>query len=325
LAKTRHQLYPTLRTRAFEAFDFTDFDAVVSSSSAEAKGILTRPETLHICYCHTPTRYYWSDYAGYRRSPGFGVMGSAVTAVMPRVTQRMRLWDFAAAQRVDAFIANSITVQRRIAKFYRRPSVVINPPIDIGRFSVNYGRRKGFVVISRLIPYKRVDLAVRACTDLRLPLTVIGEGSEMRRLRAMAGPTIRFAGRLWDELVSRALAEAQALIFTAEEDFGLVPLEAMACGTPVVAYRKGGATETVIEGKTGCFFESQDVESLKECIQRFMVSDEYDRATLRRHAERYDEAIFVSKIRQFVRSKLSNGSVAGHYPEDLLLAPVEAR
>jgi glycosyltransferase involved in cell wall biosynthesis len=188
---------------------------------------------------------------------------------------------------------------------------------------VNVGPRTGFVVISRLIPYKRVDLAVRACTELKLPLTVIGDGSEMRQLRAMAGPTVRFTGRLTDEQVGQALAEARALVFTAEEDFGLAPLEAMACGTPVIAYRKGGATETVIEGKTGCFFGAQHVESLKGCIERFLVSDNYDRWALRRHAERYDEAVFISKIRQFVQAKLSNGSVSGHDPGRLLLAATE--
>jgi len=302
-AKTKHQLFPTQRTLAFEAFDFSGYDVVISSSSAEAKGIITKPNTLHVCYCHTPTRYYWSDYAQYRRSTGFGVLSPLVRLAMPRLVERMRIWDFAAAQRVDSFIANSHYVEQRIAKYYRRPSTVINPPIQAGRFKIGAGSRSGFVVVSRLIPYKRVDLAVRACTELNLPLTVVGDGSEMDKLKAMAGPSITFLGRAGDKETEQAYASASAFIFPADEDFGLTPLEAMAAGTPVIAYGKGGATETVVEGTTGTFFAEQTVASLKAALQAFNPKN-YDAAKIRAHAAQFDEAVFIKKIQKFVDTNL---------------------
>jgi glycosyltransferase involved in cell wall biosynthesis len=303
LAKTKHQLFPRLRTIAFESFDFSEYDVVISSSSAEAKGIITKPDTLHVCYCHTPTRYYWSDYANYRQNTGFGLLSPLVKMVMPGMVNRLRLWDYAAAQRVDAFIANSRYVQRRIAKYYRREAEVINPPIDSSRFSIKSGPRSGYVVVSRLIPYKRIDLAVQACTELNLPLTVIGEGSETEKLKEMAGPSIDFKGRLSDEQVAAELAQATAFIFTGDEDFGLTPLEAMACGTPVIALAKGGSTETVVAETTGSFFDEQTVESLKAALKSFDYKD-FDPVKIRAHAEKFDEAVFIKKIRNFIQSKL---------------------
>lgn len=302
-SKTKHQLYPVLRTTAFESFDLSEYDVVISSSTAESKGVITKPETLHVCYCNTPTRYYWSDYAKYREDTGFGFLAPLVRLVMPSVVQKMRLWDFAAAQRVDRFIGNSGYVKRRIEKYYRQPATVIHPPIDAGRFKVYNGKREGLVVVSRLIPYKRVDLAVQACTELGLPLTVIGDGTEMTKLQALAGPTVTFAGRLSDAEITDALGRAEAFLFTAEEDFGLTPLEAMASGTPVIAYGKGGATETVVEGKTGLFFDQQTPESLKEAIKRFKPAD-YNPKALRAHAEQWDEKVFIEKIKKFVDDNL---------------------
>jgi len=303
LAKTKHQLFPTQRTLAFESFDFSAYDVVISSSSAEAKGVITKPNTLHICYCHTPTRYYWSDYAQYRRSTGFGILSPLVRLAMPRLVERMRIWDFAAAQRVDSFIANSQYVQQRIAKYYRCPSTVINPPIQAERFKLGTNLRNGFVVVSRLIPYKRVDLAVRACTELNLPLTVVGDGSEMDSLKAMASPTVKFLGRAGDTETEQAYASATAFIFPADEDFGLTPLEAMAAGTPVIAYGKGGATETVVDGTTGTFFAEQTVASLKAALQAFDPKA-YDPAKIRVHAKQFDEAVFIKKIQKFVADNL---------------------
>lgn len=303
LAKTKHQLFPTQRTLAFESFDFSGYDVVISSSSAEAKGVITKPNTLHICYCHTPTRYYWSDYAQYRRNTGFGVLSPLVRLAMPRLVERMRIWDFAAAQRVDAFVANSSYVEQRIKKYYRRPSTVINPPIQAARFKVGTAPRNGFVVVSRLIPYKRVDLAVRACTELNVPLTVVGDGSEMDKLKAMAGPSVTFLGRVGDEEINQAYASASAFIFPADEDFGLTPLEAMAAGTPVIAYGKGGATETVVEGTTGTFFAEQTVASLKAALESFNPKT-YDPAKIRGHAEQFDEGVFIKKIQKFVADNL---------------------
>lgn len=303
LAKSKHQLFPTLRTMAFESFDLSDYDVVISSSSAESKGVVTKPGTLHICYCHTPTRYYWSDYAQYRANTGFGILSPLVRFVMPGLVKKMRIWDFAAAQRVDRFVANSHYVQQRIQKYYRSDATVIHPPIDASRFELNEGTREGFVVVSRLIPYKRVDLAIKACTQLGLKLTVIGDGSETESLKEAAGPTIHFAGRLSDREVAAELGKAQAFLFTAEEDFGLTPLEAMACGTPVIAYGKGGATETVVAGKTGEFFADQTAESLIQALRSFDYK-KYEPTKIRAHALAFDEKEFIKKIHKFVDDNL---------------------
>jgi glycosyltransferase involved in cell wall biosynthesis len=261
--------------------------------------VVTGASTLHVCYIHTPTRYYWSDYAKYQQQTGFGILSPFVRAVMPRIVDRMRIWDFAAAQRVDKFVANSDYVAARVKKFYRRDAEVIHPPIDLSRFELEEGPKRGFVVVSRLIPYKRVDLAVQACTQLNLPLTVIGDGSEMEALKAVAGASIKFEGRLSDAEVARVLSQSTAFVFTADEDFGLTPLEAMACGTPVIAFGKGGALETVVPGKTGLFFEEQTVESLKRALQNFDPGD-FDAKKIRAHAAEFDEAVFIEKIKKFV-------------------------
>lgn len=305
LAKRKHQLYPVLRTLAFESFDLSEYDVVISSSSAEAKGVITKPETLHVCYNHTPTRYYWSDTAKYAANTGFGILSPLVRVAMPPVIRAMRQWDFAAAQRVDRFIANSHYVARRIKKYYRRDADVIHPPIDVSRFAPTGKPGLGFVVVSRLIPYKRVDLAVQACTELGVPLTVVGRGSELDVLQRLAGPTITFAGALSDTEVVAAYADAKALLFTAEEDFGLTPLEAMASGRPVIAYGKGGALETVVDGTTGLFFEEQSVAALKAAIMRFMEQENsFDSRKIRAHAERFDETVFIKNIQNYVESNL---------------------
>ncbi len=302
LAKTKHQLYPVLRTWAFESFDFSDYDVVISSSSAESKGVVTPAATMQIAYIHTPVRYYWSDYQSYMRSPGFGLLNGLVRLVAPRLIRKMREWDFAAAQRPDYLIANSKVVQRRIEKYYRRPSEVIHPPIDASRFRVGTGQRDYFLVLSRLIPYKRADLAVVATKELDLPLVVAGSGGELGRLKSLAGPKTKFIHGPTDEEVSELMAGAKALIFAAEEDFGLVPLEAMAAGTPVIAYGRGGALETVIPGKTGLFFSEQTVVSLLSALRKF-DSSKYDPAMLRSHAEKFDEAVFIRQMQQFVTDK----------------------
>ena len=303
LAKTKHQLYPMLRTIAFESFDLSDYDVVISSSSAEAKGVITKPGTLHICYLYTPTRYYWSNYQEYANETGFGVLSPLVKLFLPLVVNRMRQWDIAASERVDQYLTQSHYIAGRIEKYYRRSDTpVINPPISVDRFKVVDGPKAGFLVVSRLVPYKRVDLAIQACNELGLPLTVIGGGSELERLKQMAGPTVNVTGRLSDKEIEEAYAIASGFIFTSEEDFGLTPLEANAAGVPVIAYGAGGALETVIEGKTGTFFAEQTVESLKEALKRFNHKD-YDPQFMRKHAEGYDESEFIKKIKKFVDDK----------------------
>lgn len=304
LAKSKHQLYPMLRTIAFESFDFSEYDVVISSSSAEAKGVITQPHTLHVCYLYTPTRYYWSNYQEYAKETGFGILSPIVKLVLPLVVNKMRQWDIAASERVDQYVTQSHYIAGRIKKYYRRENTpVINPPISANRFKAIDGPKEGFLVVSRLVPYKRVDLAIQACNELELPLTVIGGGSELERLKDMAGPTVNVTGRLSDQDIEEAYAKASGFIFTSEEDFGLTPLEANAAGVPVIAYGAGGALETVIEGKTGTFFEEQTVESLKEALERFNYKD-YDPKFLRQHAEKFDEAEFIKKIKKFVDDKV---------------------
>lgn len=308
LARSRHQLFPVLRTFAFESFDLNAFDVVISSCSAEAKGVVTRPDTLHLCYLHTPTRYYWSDHHRYAADPGFGPLDPLVRLVMPAFIRHMRMWDLSAASRVDAFVANSAFVARRVEKYYRRPATVIHPPIQAARLQVATQPGEFFLVAGRLVPYKRADLAVRACRALDLPLVVAGTGSELDRLRALAGPRTRFAGRCTDGEMAELLNRSKALIHCAEEDFGLLPLEAMASGRPVIAYGVGGALETVVDGRTGVFFQNQTVEALTAALRRFEALS-FDPAELRNHALGFDEAGFVGEIRRFVDDELERRAV----------------
>ncbi len=301
LAKTRHQLFPLLRRRAFESMDLSDFDIVLTSDHCEAKGVITGPETLHIAYIHTPTRYYWSDYHRYLDRPGFGRLDGPLRAVMPSLTSSMRQWDYLAAQRPDQLLANSRAVQKRIEKYYRRPSTVLHAPVDTRRFAGCLDRGDHLLVVSRLIPYKRVDLAVAACRELDLPLRVVGDGPELAALRAQAGPRTTFLGPLDDEAVAREYGRAAAFLFTANEDFGITPLEAMASGTPVLALRRGGAMETVVDGVTGAFFDDQSVASLVEALRAFSPSD-YDPGALEEQAAAFDEVVFTRRLRELVHA-----------------------
>jgi glycosyltransferase involved in cell wall biosynthesis len=306
LSRSKHQLYPLLRTIAFESFDFSDYDVVISSCSAEAKGIITRPETLHICYLYTPTRYYWSNYQEYLEDPGFGVLSPLVRLVMPPLVASMRRWDLAASARPDLYVTQSHYIAKRIAKYYHRDDTpVIPPPTNLDRFSPTSGSKAGFLVVSRLVPYKRVDLAIEACNQLGLPLTVIGGGTELTRLQALAGPTVRVLGHQSDAKIAEAYTKAAAFIFTAEEDYGITPLEAMASGMPVLALGKGGATETVVEGVTGSFFAEQTIGSLVAALKTFDPLA-YDPKKIRAHAETYDEAKFIKKMKNFVDTQLES-------------------
>ena len=259
-----HELYPSLMPIVFESFNFDEFDLVISVTSEAAKGIITKPQTRHICYCLTPTRYLWSGYKEYFRNPWLRFFSKPIVSYL-------RFWDKITANRPDKFIAISKEVQNRIRKYYDKKSVVIYPPLvnfkeasDVKSKNENY-----FLIVSRLVPYKKIDLAIKSFNELKLPLKIIGVGSEMNRLRAMAGPTIEFLGYLTDKELVRYYSGCRALIFPGFEDFGLTILEAQSFGKPVIAYKGGGALETIIEGKTGIFFDKQNFKSLATAVRQF--------------------------------------------------------
>lgn len=296
LATRKHQLYPTLRPLAFESFDLSNYDLVISSSSAEAKGVITPTETLHVSYIHTPTRYYWSHYQEYLDNPGFGVLNPVVKLFLPRFIKGRKRWDFASAQRPDLLLANSREVQGRVERYYKRTSLVLNPPVDIDRFIAKSAKLEDYyLVVSRLVPYKRVDLAIEACNKLGRRLVVVGGGPEAKHLRKIAGPTIEFVGGLSDKEVDKLYMNCRGFIFTAEEDFGITPVEAMAAGKPVVAYGRAGSAETVVDQLSGIHFAKQSVESVASAIEK-LEATEWDQAKIRAVAKQFSQDIFIKKL-----------------------------
>ncbi len=302
--RTAYQSYLPLMPTAVEQFDLSSYDVVLSSSHAVAKGVLTGTNTLHITYCHTPMRYAWDFYHEYLDGPG---AGRVKRLLIPWLMNYIRMWDRLSADRVDYFIANSGYVARRIKKHYRRESEVIYPPVDTAFFAapdpavpVNAGDY--YFIVSRLIPYKRIDLAVEAFTGLGLPLKVAGDGPERRRLEEMAGPNVEFLGRVSDAEMKKLYTGCKAFIFPGEEDFGITPVEAQAAGRPVIAYGAGGALETVLPGVTGEFFQPRTAEALAGVVSRF-DPDEYRPEVIRRHAAGFDRELFKQRIQEFVEER----------------------
>jgi glycosyltransferase involved in cell wall biosynthesis len=293
------------RVRAFRNLDLSEFDIIISSSSAEAKQVKkTRPDQIHICYCHTPIRYYWSHYKEYRRDPGFGKLNGLIRLAMPFVIPAQKKADYQAAQNVDFFIANSTEVQRRIKKYYNKNSIVIHPPVDVDRFTPARTRGDYYVATGRQVPYKRIDLAVSAATELSIPLKVFGNGSEHEKLVAMAGPTVEFFTDRFtdasDAELTHALDHAKGFIFPSEEDFGIVAVEALAAGSPVIALARGGSKDIVEEGVSGVLFRDQNTENVVNAI-RYSQSLTFLPGTLRRKAKRFDKSLFITKIRKVVK------------------------
>lgn len=287
-------LYPL----AFEQFDLSDYALVISSSSSFAKGVITSPETCHICYCHTPARFAWRQHDYLRQSRLTRLLAPWMCGMISGLRRR----DFDSAQRVDCFVANSHNVAGRIRKYYRREvEAVIYPPVETQRFTPAPAEEIGehFLVVSRLVGYKRIDLAIEACNRLQVPLRVVGVGPERRALRRLAGPTIQFLGRLPDGRVAQEYARCRALIFPGEEDFGLTPVECMASGRPVVAFGRGGALETVTPGKTGVFFEEQTPEAVMEALQAVSAMRVVPEL-LQAEAFRFDTSVFAEQISAFV-------------------------
>jgi glycosyltransferase involved in cell wall biosynthesis len=287
---------------AIEQFDLSEYDVVISTSSAFAKGVITKPETLHICYCFSPMRFVWDHWPAYLNEQKVGPVRRAAIRL---VTSRLRLWDFYSAARVDRWVAISKTVAGRIRKFYHQEAdVVIYPGADLSTAKPIDPKLKEdyFVTLAALTPYKRIDLAVAACTRLNKRLIVMGDGPERARLEAMAGPTIEFTGRVDDRRRGELVAAAAGLIFPNEEDFGIAPIDAMASGTAVIAYGKGGLTETVVPGTTGVFFDEPTVESLSAAIADFKTTD-YATADLVAQAKKFSMERFRTQMAAFVKEQ----------------------
>lgn len=305
-ASDRHEHFPYLMPLAFETFEFSEYDLVISVTSEAAKGVITKPGTVHICYCLTPTRYLWSHYDFYFKNPpdSFKVYPLFKLISKPLV-RYMKRWDLIAAQRPDIYVAISNAVQTRIKKYYGRDSYIIYPPTDIEEFKLKKGEKvekdNFYLYVSRLIPYKRADLAIEAFNELKLPLVIVGIGSEEKRFKAIAGENIKFVGELTDIQLARYYQKALALIFPQEEDFGLVPIEAQAAGTPVIAYKAGGTLDTVIAGKTGVFFEKQDKDSLIFAVKKFEKM-KFNNNNLRDNAKKYSKENFKKAIKEIVEN-----------------------
>ena len=313
-AARAYQKYLPLMPMALEELDLTGYDLVISSESGPAKGVVTHPNALHVCYCHSPMRYLWDQYPTYRSNAG-----RFTRLVMSALMPALRAWDTASAARVDRFVANSTFVARRIAKAYRRDSTVIFPPVDLDSFAVSPAPARDFYLAAgQLVPYKRMDLAIAACNRLERRLVVVGTGSETARLRAMAGPTIEFRGWTGNDELRALYADCRALLFPGEEDFGIVPLEAMASGRPVIAFRSGGALDTVVERRTGTFFDRQTVEGLVDAIARFeRCEGEFDPQAIRRHAQGFDRIVFRARLKGYIDgclAELHGGGAGAHDP-----------
>lgn len=305
--KYKQQLWSPLRPLAFRKLKLEEYDIVISVDTAEAKNIKVRNDALHICYCNSPIRYFWSHYNEYKKDPGFGALNPLVKLFLPLFVYPLRKTDYKAAQKVDYFISNSSEVKQRVRKYYNRTSVVINPPVRTELFKPPKSKKQrvGFVIASRQTPYKKVDLAIRACNELGIKLTVIGSGTEHEKLKSIAGPTINMLGHIPDNKVVEEFQKAEGFIFPAEEDFGIVPVEAMSTGCPLIAYSKGGSTDWMVNNKTGISFHPQTKEALKKALKEFSPKNYLDSKELHKHAEKFSPEQFRLRIKEFVDQKYS--------------------
>ena len=304
-----HRHFLPLYPLAIEQFDLSPYDLILSSSHAAAKGVLAGSGQLHICYCHTPIRYAWDLYNQYLQE--HHLQRGLKSALVRLVLHYIRMWDVAASSRVDHFIANSSYTARRIWRAYRREAEIIFPPVDVDRFAPTKNKDDFFIFVSRLVPYKRADLVVAAFTNLDLPLLVVGDGPQLERCRSLAGRNISFMGYQSDAKLAELMARARALVFAAEEDFGIVPVEAQACGTPVIAYGKGGVEDTVVPADgsnwkqaTGVFFYEQTAEAIVAAVNQFIYWEKhFDMSVLRQHAELFKTEEFEKQICSFISAK----------------------
>lgn len=300
LGVKKYKWYLPFMPLAIESFDLGKYDLVLSVTSALVKGIKTQKPTVHICYCNTPTRYLWFDSADYIKNapiPNF------IRPLMPAVLWFLRKWDLKASKRPDFYIANSVNVQKRIKKYYDRDSYPIFPPVDVRKFHPIKKAPSFYLVVSRIEPYKKVDLVIKAFKKIGLPLKVVGSGTRADEYSKNATPNIEFVGRVDDEELVSYYQNAIATIFPQEEDAGIVPLESMACGRPVIAYAKGGVLESVIDNKTGVLFDKQSVSGLIAAIKRFQKI-RFSRRFIRQQAEKFDRDLFKKKVLEYIKSKL---------------------
>jgi glycosyltransferase involved in cell wall biosynthesis len=294
--KDYYRLYVFLYPFAVGSLDVSQYDLVISSSSGYAKGVRTSPDAIHVCYCHTPMRWAWS-YQNYAARESFSL---SQRTLLPMLIRGLQYWDQCASRQPDHFVANSRAVADRIRRVYQRSAEVVHPPIETERFQPSHSRPENYyLVVSRLVPYKRIDLAVKACTQRGKKLLVIGEGPYRNRLEAMAGPSVSFLGRGTDEDVEYHVARCRALLFPGEEDFGMAPVEAAAAGRPTIAYRAGGALETIVEKVTGSFFDQQTVECLGDAIEAF-EREQWSTVALRQHSKTFSLQVFQQRFRSFL-------------------------
>ncbi len=289
-----HRLMLPFYPAAFESFDLSGYDLVLSSSSAFAKGVITQSHTRHICYMHAPMRYVWMTDT-YLKGERAARAGFALRVIF----HYLRLWDQVSASRVDTYIANSTAVQQRIARFYRRDAVVIPPPVDTSRFTLCERRGEYYIAVSRFVPYKRMDMAVEALTRLGLPLKVVGTGRQAADLRRKAGPNVEFLGWVPNERLPELISGARAFLMPGEEDFGIAPVEANACGRPVIAYGAGGALDSQIDQTTGILFRPQTVDALCEAVERCETMT-FDHKAIAANARRFDTEQFKTRVQGLI-------------------------
>lgn len=299
--KTKYQMYLPLMPTAIEQLDFEAYDLVISGHHSVIKGIVTRPDALHLCYCYSPMRYAWDLYHRYLNA---AEVKGWQKPIIPWLMNYIRLWDASSANRVDVFVAISHHVQKRITKFYRRESTVIYPPVATERFTPNGQKDDGFyLMVGRLVGYKRHDLAVAAFNQNGRPLVIIGDGPERTKLEPLAAANIKFLGRQPESVVQDHLQRCRGFIFPGEEDFGIAPVEAMAAGRPVVAFARGGATETVVEGRTGVFFREATAQSLNQALERLEATS-WQSGVISEHARQFSQERFLQEFAQIVETSL---------------------
>ncbi|MBI5236614.1 MAG: glycosyltransferase [Deltaproteobacteria bacterium] len=291
--------YVILYPKAFESIRLDGYDVILSSSSAFAKGVIKPDSSIHICYCHTPMRFAW-DYERYMEKEG---VGSIAKKILPVMVKRLKEWDLKTASRPDFYIANSSVVQRRIKEFYGIDSVIIHPPVDVGRFKIGWPEDY-YLIVSRLNAYKRIELAVEAFGGLKLKLKIVGDGPFRAALEALASPNVEFLRRLDDGETASLYSNCRAVIFPGEEDFGIVPLEANASGRPVIALRAGGALDTIIEGMNGIFFDEPTTASLADAVRRMeRIHGDFDATAIRAYAMGFGNEVFMKRLGEFIDAK----------------------